>query len=328
MKFMTRKISTLAVSTLVAALALGLSGIGASSASAATTVKAGAKIKIGVVITGIAIYPYYQAQVKGIKAAAKQLGKNVSLTILDCQGSSALEKSNMQQLINMHVNAILYTPGDAAVGKANTAAAKKAGIPIVAVDRQAGPTQSAYVGYDNVALGAAMANYVVTQLGGKGVVGEEIGVPGVVNVINRQKGWDNVLAKNPGVKSAGVVTTNFDPAVAFTVTQALLTGHPDINWLLVMDDNTALGTIRAVAASGKNIKVMGLGGQTAGIKAVLDGSMAATLLMKPYQLGFVGLQTAVKIVYGQKFVKTPTFTNPVLTKANAATFTKLPDVGW
>jgi ribose transport system substrate-binding protein len=313
---------------LSAALVLGFSGVGVTAASATTHVKAGGKVSIGVVITGIAMYPYYQAEVKGIKAEAAKLGKQVSLTILDCQGSSQLEKSNMQQVINEHVNAIIYTAGDAAVGKTETAAAKAAGIPVIGVDRVAGPAESAYVGYNNVTLGADMANYVVKQLNGKGTVGEEIGVPGVVNVTNREQGWKNVFAKNPGITVAGVVTTNFDPGTAFTVTQALLTGHPNIKWLLVMDDNTALGTIRAVKASGKHIKVMGLGGQTVGIKAVENGSMAATVLMKPYQLGQVGLSTAVKIVYGEKYVKVPTFSNPVVTKSNAAQLLKQTGVGW
>ncbi len=45
------------------------------------------------------------------------------------------------------------------------------------------------------------------------------------------------------------------------MTQNLLTGHPETQYLLVMDDNTALGTIRAVKESGKDVKVVGLGAQ-------------------------------------------------------------------
>jgi ribose transport system substrate-binding protein len=326
MKAMSARLGAVA---LVSVAALALAGCSKAGDSApASTAGANTPITIGVVITGIALYPYYQAEVKGIKAEAAKLGKDIKLVVLDSQGSDQTEQSNMQQVINEKVNAIIYTPGSDAVGAAETAAATAAGIPVIAVDRTAGKSESAYVGYDNVALGEDMANYAVAQLGGKGNIGGEIGVPGVINVINREKGWKNVLAKNPNVNYVGEVTTNFDPSVAYTVTQNLITGHPNTQWILVMDDNTALGTIRAVKDSGKDIKVMGLGGQTAGFKAVEDGSMAATVLMKPYELGSVGLKTAVQVARGQKFDKAPTFTNPVVTKSNAAKYLKETGVGW
>ncbi len=285
------------------------------------------KVTVGVVITGIAMFPYYQAQADGIEAAAEELGSDVEVVVLDSQASDQTEQSNVEQMINRNVDALVFTPGSAEAGAALATQATNAGIPVVAVDREAGDT-AAYVGYDNVKLGEIMAQYAVDQVSGEGYVGGEIGIAGVVNVINRAKGWQNVLSENPGITYVGEVETGFDPAQAYTVTQNLLTGNPDTQYLLVMDDNTALGTIRAVKESGKDIKVVGLGAQTAGLEAVESGDMAATVLMKPYELGYVGLQTAVKIARGEDFDANPTFENPVITKDNAADFIGQEGVGW
>lgn len=312
----------------LAIAAVALSGCSKAGDETQATAKNSGTINIGVVVTGISLYPYYQAEVKGIEAAAAKSGQKVKLTVLDSQGNDQTEQSNMQQVINQKVDAIIYTPGSDAVGQSQSALAKAAGIPVVAVDRKAGDSEAAYVGYDNVRLGEAMAEYAVKQLDGTGKIGGEIGVPGVINVINREKGWKNVIAKNPGIDYVGEVTTNFDPSTAYTVTQNLLTGHPDVQWILVMDDNTALGTIRAVKDSNSSAKVVGLGAQTAGLKAVADGSMAATVLMKPYELGYVGLETAVKAVQGKAYDKQPSFDTPVVTKDNVAKYQKETGVGW
>ena len=328
---MSRRSVTITALAALSALTLTLTGCskagdnsGQSSPSAPPS--AGGKVTIGVVVTGIAMFPYYQAQVKGIEAAAKSAGKDVELVVLDSQANDQTEQSNVQQVINRKVDALLFTPGSAAAGAALATQAKAAGIPVIAIDREAGTDTRAYVGYNNVKLGEGMAEYAVRLLGGKGQVGGEIGIAGVINVINREKGWKNVLAKNPGLKYVGEVETGFDPAQAFTVTQNLLTGHPGTQVLLVMDDNTALGTIRAV--KGKKVAVIGLGAQTAGLKAVKSGDMVATVLMKPYELGYVGLQTALKIVRGEKFDARPTFENPVITADNVDQYIGKEGVGW
>ncbi len=49
------------------------------------------------------------------------------------------------------------------------------------------------------------------QLGGKGNIGGEIGVAGVVNVINRAKGWQNVISQNPRITYVGEVETGSTP---------------------------------------------------------------------------------------------------------------------
>ena len=322
-----KRLVALGATAVIASLALSGCSKAGDSAGAATA-SAGQKITIGVVITGISMYPYYQAQAAGIEAAAKAEGSDVDVVVLASQASDQTEQSNVEQMINRKVNALIFTPGSAEAGAALATQAKNAGIPVVAVDRKAGDATAAYVGYDNVKLGEAMATYAVKQLGGKGNIGGEIGVAGVVNVINRAKGWQNVISQNPGITYVGEVETGFDPAQAYTVTQNLLTGHPETQYLLVMDDNTALGTIRAVNATGKAEKVVGHGAQTAGLKAVQDGDMAATVLMKPYELGYVGLQTAVKIARGEKYDPAPTFDNPVITKDNVADFIGKEGVGW
>ncbi|MCG8473179.1 MAG: substrate-binding domain-containing protein, partial [Desulfobacterales bacterium] len=62
----------------------------------------------------------------------------------------------------------------------------------------------------------------------------------------------------------------------------------------------ALGAIRALAAAGKKVIVMGFDGTDDGIAAVKRGEMAGTIAQQPALIGALGVETAVKVLKGEK----------------------------
>ena len=65
------------------------------------------------------------------------------------------------------------------------------------------------------------------------------------------------------------------------------------------NDEMALGAVEAVAASGKDIKIVGFDATDDAQKAVKDGKMAATVAQKPDKMGETAIETAVKIMAGE-----------------------------
>ena len=83
--------------------------------------------------------------------------------------------------------------------------------------------------------------------------------------------------------------------------QNLLTAHPDVQAVFAQNDEMALGALRALQTAGKSdVRVVGFDGTPDGEKAVNDGKLAATIAQLPDQIGAKGVETADKVLKGEK----------------------------
>ena len=67
--------------------------------------------------------------------SAEAKAKNVTIDFQDAQGDVGRQVSQVESMIAQHVTAIIVNPADTSATKRMTAAARKAGIPIVYVNR-------------------------------------------------------------------------------------------------------------------------------------------------------------------------------------------------
>ena len=70
--------------------------------------------------------------------------------------------------------------------------------------------------------------------------------------------------------------------------------------MFAQNDEMALGALRAVQASGKQIMIIGFDGTEEGIAAVKRGKLAATVAQQPTLIGQLGIDTAVAVLKGEK----------------------------
>ena len=68
---------------------------------------------------------------------------------------------------------------------------------------------------------------------------------------DRKKGFDDVIAKNPGIKILASQTGDFSRDKGRQVAETLLQAHPDANVIYVHNDEMAIGAICALEAAGK-----------------------------------------------------------------------------
>ncbi|MDE8458885.1 substrate-binding domain-containing protein, partial [Klebsiella pneumoniae] len=102
----------------------------------------------------------------------------------------------------------------------------------------------------------------------------------------------NVLASQPA---------DFDRTKGLNVMQNLLTAHPDVQAVFAQNDEMALGALRALQTAGKSdVMVVGFDGTPDGEKAVNSGKLAATVAQLPEQIGAKGVETADKVLKGEK----------------------------
>ena len=80
----------------------------------------------------------------------------------------------------------------------------------------------------------------------------------------------------------------------------MLQANPDIQAIFAQNDEMALGAIEASKSAGKQIFIVGFDGTDDGIKAVENGTMAATIAQQPELMGQQGVEAAVKLAKGEK----------------------------
>ncbi|MGH2106883.1 substrate-binding domain-containing protein [Aerococcus urinaeequi] len=89
-------------------------------------------------------------------------------------------------------------------------------------------------------------------------------------------------------------TANFDRAEGLTVMENMLQGNADIKAVFAQNDEMGLGAIEAINGAGleDQITVVSFDGTEGGLKAIEDGSLAATVAQQPDEMGRLALQAA------------------------------------
>ena len=244
--------------------------------------------------------PFFVTLTEGAKKAASE--KNVELVVVDAGDDAAKQTSDIEDLVSRNVGVLIVNPVDSdAVAPAVKSAMSK-GIKVIAVDRGVnGVDVDCQIASDNVA-GARMATEYLMELVGEGAkVAELQGVPGASAAIDRGEGFHQVADKS--LQVAASQTANFNRAEGMTVMENILQSDGTIKGVFAHNDEMALGAVEAVAASGKDIKIVGFDATDDAQKAVKDGKMAATGAQKPDKMGETAIETAVKIMAGETVEK-------------------------
>lgn len=149
-----------------------------------------------------------------IKAQATASGLVDKVVVVNRNGGPTEQIADIEGLISQGVNAIIINPTDREGLNAVIEAAIAQGIVVVAVD-QAVTAKGAYVvTNDQTAYARVGAEWLFEKLGGKGKVAEMRGIDGVPADTDRHNGFQEALAKYPGIEVAAEVFTGWDPSTA------------------------------------------------------------------------------------------------------------------
>ena len=109
------------------------------------------------------------------------------------------------------------------------------------------------------------------------------GQVGTTPEIDRNKGFEEALAKNPGLQVVAKQPADWDQDKGFSLAQNMLQAHPDISVFFGRADAMALGAAQAVRVANvpHKVTIVGFDGDVAGLKAVRDGTVDATRPSRP-----------------------------------------------
>ena len=282
---------------LIAAVSLAVTACGGGDDDTASGGSGGGsdqKYVIGVSNT-LAGNGWREQMICSVKAQALASGKVSKVIAISKNGGPTEQIQDLQNLISQGANAIIVNPSDREKLNPVIQQATKKNIVVVAVD-QAGSEPTAYVATnDQVAYGRLGAQWLADKLGGKGSVLYMRGIDGVPADSDRDKGFQEVMAKNPDIKIKEVFTGwDFTKGGDIAV-QELTSGNYDGIWTSGID-YTVVNAFKTVGK--KPVPVVGAD-NNAFIQQLLDGSPGAAVT-NPAVIGGVGTSIALDVLQGKQ----------------------------
>lgn len=242
--------------------------------------------------------PFFVTLKEGAEKKAKELGYN--LVVLDSQNDPAKELSNVEDVTVRGAKVLLINPTDSeAVGTA-VAVANKKNIPVITLDRGANKGNVvSHIASDNVAGGKMAGDFIAEKVGKNAKVIQLEGIAGTSAARERGEGFKQAVEANQFELLASQ-PADFDRTKGLNVMENLLASHGSAKAVFAQNDEMALGALRAIRASGKNILVVGFDGTDDAVKAVNGGQLAATIAQQPEKIGELGVEVADKVLKGEK----------------------------
>ena len=250
---------------------------------------------------------YWQYVGNGCKQAGEDLG--VTVDVLGASSETAYDEQ-----LSMIETTLSSSDCDAMVVaplQAETVATQIAGtdLPIVAIDTAINSDKVlSFVGFNNEELAAMGGKAAVEAAKDKGW--DKITAIGIMGVQGDSTSEARIAGFKQGIAEAGgeylSAETQYADSVAdkaVTCMEAIIQAHPEgVSIIVANNDDMAAGAARAAAAfpAYKNTIFVGIGGNLAGIDAILAGQETMTVAVDGYDVGYLGVQAAVDALNGKK----------------------------
>ena len=278
--------------------------------------------RIGVLEPNMAI-PHFVAQAYGFADEAEKLGAKVIMYDAGEHKNVAKQVSQMEDLIANKVDVICIVPGTNVTAMAQIDQAIAQGIPVINVNIMSdNPKVLGRIRSDDYEMGLLQGEFIVKALNGKGNVVMMSGVSGNSAFINRAKGFQEYVAKHPGIKVLSEQWTPNATDRGLKLMEDWSQTFPKIDAVYSGADRLAIGAAQAMRAQGKKpgevvITTVDYNDDTE--RFVREGWISAAMAQSPVTMGRWGIRAAMLALAKQPVpdkLLTPTY---VITKDNADT---------
>lgn len=209
--------------------------------------------------------PYFVTMKQALEEAAASVGATVIIT--DARHDVAKQISDVEDMIQKKIDILLLNPTDSTGVEGAVKSAKAAGLVVAAVDANAKGPVDTFVGSKNYDAGVMACEYMGKALDGKGDVAILDGIP-VVPILERVRGCKDALKKFPGIKIVTTQNGKQERDQALAVTENMIQANPGLKGIFSVNDGGAMGSLAAIEASGKDIKLTSVDGAPEAIKAM------------------------------------------------------------
>ena len=277
---------------------LALTGCGASN----TANTHEPTMKIGVVVKALNS-DYWKSVELGAKAAGEKYGVNVTVLGPNAETDVTGQISMIEDLITKKVNALVVAPSQAASAIPVFNKAKENKIPVILADTDANWNDKAsFVGTGNYNGGKIAGEYLAKKLGGNAKIIILRGALGDPTHDERANGCIEAL-KAAGLEVVAIQPANSERAMGVTVMENIIQSKQSFDGIFATNDEMALGAEQALKAAKSKAPIVGFDGSMDALSSIKAGELDASIAQSPYNIGFKGVETAIKAVKGESIDK-------------------------
>lgn len=250
---------------------------------------------------------FWQNVKKGSSAAAAGM-KGYTATFQGAASDTDLagQVALVENAINRKVAGIVLAPSDPDALIPAMKKAWEAKIPVILIDSAAGAAGKQYyqsfLATDNKLAGELCAKTLIEKIGTTGKIAIMSFTAGSGSEISRVGGFRDYIAKNSKLQIVGTYYSNSQMGTALNQTTDILAANPDLKGLFGANEPTAIGMGRALSQSGKSGKVVAVGfdGNADLQGFIKDGTLEAIAVQSAFEMGNLGVKTAVEWSEGRK----------------------------
>lgn len=308
------------------AAALGTLGLRAAHAELPTLAKKDT-YKVGFAQTE-SNNPWRLAQTKSMQDEAAKRGWQLVYT--DAAGSAAKQVADVRSMIAQGVDVILLSPREEKPLIPAVMEAKKAGIPMILIDRsvdasmaEAGVDYAAFIGSDFVKEGNMAAEILTKHMGGNAKIIQLEGSTGSSPANDRASGFADYIKDHPGMQIIASQSGDFARDKGRQVFETLYQAHPDATALYSHNDEMTMGAIAAMEAAGKvpgkDLIIATIDGTKDATQAVIDGKVLVCIECNP-KFGPAAFDAIVRLGNGETLPPRLVNEDRIFTIENAAEY--------
>jgi ribose transport system substrate-binding protein len=284
-------------SIMVVFLALLLAACGGSGGGGGSSASSGPKpLKIIAVPKSLAS-SYWTIVENGVKCYASKV-PNVNVVWNGVQTDTQISDqiSLLQNYITQSPDGLLYAATDAKALAPITQQAVNAHIPVFNFDSGTTPQTVPLFATNNSAAAAKAADQMGQLLNGTGKIAILEFVPGSATNDQRVDGFKQELAaKYPNIKIVADQADGSDSAKALSITQNILSAHPDLNGIYAANQQGGEGAAQALSAAslGGKVHLISFDSSDPLISDLQNGIVDALVVQNPFKMGFDSLKAMV-----------------------------------
>ena len=276
--------------------------------------------------------------------------KGIKAEIMYSQADPAIEKSNVEALIEKGIKVLMICPFDGAAAASTVEMAKAEGVQVISYDRLITGTDAVdyYVAFESLKIGEAMGQYLVDQAAAYGGSGLNLYLySGALTDNNSftyfQGNWNalqpkiadgtfvvrnsEVAMKYKDIKDLSYdqlyeimqsVDTEWTPSVAKSLAEANLTNasadQKALSFITAPDDNTARAIADAFMADADvaEFRICGADGVEGSVQYLIDGKQDMTVYCNPAMIAVAAMDLAQKLIAGEKVATAETINNEAI----------------
>lgn len=265
------------------------------------------KLQIAVIPKGTT-HDFWKSIHAGAAKAAHELGVEAIWVGPEKEDDRSQQIQVMQNFISLGTDAIVLAPLDHVALARPVEDAVRRDIPVVIIDSGLqSDAHSSFVATDNREGGHLGARRLGEVMGGQGKAMMLRYMEGSASTLNREEGFlEEMAEKYPEIELLS--TDQYGGATkesAFQVAQNLLNRFPEIDGIFCPNESSAFGMLRALQTSGKagQVKFVGFDTSEALIEGVRKGEIAGLVAQDPFDMGYLGVKTAVQVIHGERVPK-------------------------